>query len=137
MNKTDYKKILAGYFADKPDVLCAYIFGSAARGKETAHSDVDIAVLFNDSVSSSEYTERQISLFVDLSELLCVNVDIIVLNQATPYLRFQVIQSGVKVYENPKRKDRAFEARSIVEFFDFLPLKNLLESSVLKRIKEG
>jgi len=75
--------------------------------------------------------------FVDLCELLCLNVDIIVLNQAAPYLRFQVIQNGVKVYENPKRKDRAFEARSIVEFFDFLPLKNLLESSVLKRIKEG
>ena len=137
MNKPNFKDTLKNYFADKTEVSCAYLFGSAACGKENAYSDVDIAILYDDTVSFSEYTDRQIALIVELSQLLDRNVDIVILNRAAPYLKFQAIKEGVRIYENPARQGRAFEARSIVEYFDFLPVKNLLESSLIKRTKEA
>ena len=137
MTKADYKNILEEYFSTKPEVLCVYLFGSAAKGKENVHSDIDIAVLYDDSILTSEYADKQIAVSVELSRLLNRNVDIIILNQAGPYLKFQIFRDGVRVYEHPKRSDREFEAHSIIEYFDFLPIKNLLESSLIKRLKEA
>lgn len=131
------KDILNRYFLNKPEVLCAYIFGSVAKEKEHSYSDIDIAVLYDDAVSSSQYADEGINLSVELSQLLAKNADIITLNRASPYLKFQIIREGVRIYESPRRKDRTFEAHSIIEYFDFLPIKNLLELSMMKRIKEA
>ena len=129
--------MLKDYFDTKPEALCVYLFGSAAKGKENIYSDIDVAVLYDNSVSTSEYADKQIAVSVELSRLLNRDVDAIILNQASPYLKFQIFRDGSRVYENPKRSDRAFEAHSIIEYFDFLPIKNLLESALIKRLKEA
>lgn len=137
MNKLIYKNAIKDYFAGKKGILCVYLFGSVAANKDNPYSDVDIAVLYDDSVASSEYTDEQINLSVELSRILDRNADIIILNNASPYLKFQIIQKAVRVYENPARNNRAFEARSLIEYFDFLPLKNMLEASLIRKIKEA
>ena len=137
MSKLACENCIKGYFSGIKGVLCAYLFGSVAADKDNPYSDVDIAVLYDDSVAPSEYTDKQIDLSVELSRLLDRNVDIIILNNAGPFLKFQVIQNGARVYENPARNSRAFEAYSLIEYFDFLPLKNMLESSLIRRIKEA
>lgn len=136
-DKKDYKNILKDYFLNKPEVLCIYLFGSVAREKEHSYSDIDMAVLYDDSVPPSSYADRQITFSVEMSQLLDKNVDILILNRASPYLKFQIFREGIRIYENQKRKDRSFEAHSILEYFDFLPIKNLLEASLIKRIKEA
>lgn len=130
-----YKNIFNKYFSNRPEVLCVYLFGSAAKEKENVYSDIDVAILYNNSIPSKEYTDRQITLSIELGQLLGREVDVIILNHTAPYLKFQVIKEGIRVYESPARKDRAFEAHSIIDYFDFLPVKNLLESSIIKRIK--
>ncbi|MDP2913009.1 MAG: nucleotidyltransferase domain-containing protein [Candidatus Omnitrophota bacterium] len=135
MSRARYEDTLKEFFSDKEEVVCVYLFGSAAARKGNFYSDVDIAVLYDNSVVRSEYTDKQIDLSVELSRLLDRNVDIIILNNAGPYLKFQVIKSGIRVYEDQKRDNRTFEARSIVEYFDFLPVKNMLEASVIKNIR--
>ncbi len=135
--KTNYKEIISKYFGDKTEVLCVYLFGSAASEKENIYSDVDIAVLYNDSVPPSRYSDIRINISIDLSLLLDRNVDVTVLNEAPPYLKFQVIRNGIRIYEKPNRESRTFEARSILEYFDFAPIKNMMESSLIKRIKEA
>lgn len=37
--------LLTRYFADRDDVVAAYLFGSVARGEARAGSDVDVGVL--------------------------------------------------------------------------------------------
>ena len=136
-NGKNYKDVLREYFLNKPEVLCIYIFGSVAKEKEHLYSDIDIAALYDNSVLPSEYTENQVALSVELSQLLNKNVDVVILNRASPYLKFQIIREGFRVYESKNRKDRSFEAHSIIEYFDFLPIKNLLETSMIKRLKEA
>ena len=133
----NYKEALTEYFSKREEVLCAYLFGSQARGRGNSHSDVDIAILYDESIPPAEYTDRQITLSIEISQQLDKNTDIIILNRASPYLKFQVIREGARIYEKPTRVGRAFEARSIIEYFDFLPVKNLLESALIKRIKEA
>ena len=37
----------AGFAAADPSIVCAYLFGSVARGEQASSSDVDVAVLFD------------------------------------------------------------------------------------------
>ncbi len=133
----DIKKILKNHFAKEKDVLCVYLFGSAARGRENRFSDVDIAVLFDDSVPQESYTERCLSIMGEISSLLDKNVDVIALNKASSFLKFQIIKNGLRVYERPGRAKRRFEARAITEYFDFLPVRRRMEAGLMDNIRRG
>jgi len=134
---TKYSEKLKNYFSAIPEILCVYLFGSTAKDKDSIHSDVDIAILYDGSVAPTEYTDRRVALSVELNPLLGKNVDIVILNRASPYLKFQALREGIAVYESPTRKNRSFEARSIIEYFDFLPIKRFLEASLMKEVREG
>jgi len=73
----------------------------------------------------------------ELSRILDKNIDIVVLNSANSFLKFQIIKSGLRLCEDKERKSRGFEARAIMEYFDFLPIRNRLEEALVNNIKEG
>ena len=131
----EIKKAIKSYAKKQKDILCVYLFGSTASGKENKFSDVDIAVLFDDNVGQEEYGQRMLSMMDDLSMELDKNVDIVVLNRANSFLRFKIIKSGIRVYERPDRGSRLFEARSVVEYFDFLPIREMLEKALIANIR--
>lgn len=118
-------------------VLAAYLFGSYAGGNPHKYSDIDIAVLFDRTVSSEDYTDKQIDLTVNLGRLLGREADVVVLNRAGSFLKYNVLKNGLRVYEKPDRSERGFEARAIVEYFDFLPIKNRIEEGILSKIKRA
>ena len=131
----DIKETIRDYFAKQKDALCVYLFGSVATGKENRFSDVDIAVLFDDRASRDEYSRRVLFMMDELSILLDKNVDIVVLNEASSFLKFQIIKSGVRIYEHPDRHSRDFESAAVIEYFDYLPTRNRLEAAMISGIK--
>lgn len=126
---------LKDYFSTQKEVLCVYIFGSQAKGKENIYSDVDIAVLFESGLTQKERTEQRLSIMDRLSSILNKDTDVVVLNEASPFLRFQVIKEGKRIYERPDRDEHSFEANTIVQYFDFLPIRRRLETAMINNIK--
>ena len=129
------KNALKDYFSTQKEILCVYLFGSQARGRVNTYSDIDIAVLFEPNLTQEERTERRLSLMDNLSSILDKDVDVVVLNEASSFLRFQVIKEGRRIYERSDRSEHSFEARAIVEYFDFLPIRRRLETAMLNNIK--
>jgi hypothetical protein len=133
----EIKKAIKNYMTKESDILCVYLFGSTASGKENKFSDVDIAVLFDDTVGQEKYSQRALSVMDGLSVVLDKNVDIIVLNTANSFLKFRIIKTGTRIYERPDRGSRYFEARSIIEYFDFFPIREMLEKALIANVKRG
>lgn len=133
----DIKNITRNYFSAHKEVLCVYLFGSAAKGKENKFSDVDIAVLFDFAVDQEQYSQKKLSIMDNLSRSFDRNVDVVVLNEASSFLKFQIIKNGLRIYEHPKRTTRDFEARAIMEYFDYLPIRQKLEEALIAAIKEA
>lgn len=125
------------YFSGQKDVVCAYLFGSTAAGKTHQASDVDIAVLFQEGLPQEEQSSRSLLMMDELSRILDKDIDVVVLNSANSFLKFQVIKSGLRICEDKERKSRGFEARAVMEYFDFLPIRNRLEEALINNIKEG
>lgn len=119
------------------NILVAYLFGSESKDKANKYSDIDIAILFDANAAKVDYTDKQIAIMTNLSEALNKEVDIIILNRASLFLKYHILKEGIKIYERPNRNEHNFEAIAIMQYFDFLPIKNRIENGILSKIKEG
>lgn len=87
-------------FMTRQPVLRAWIFGSCSRGEETADSDIDIMVDFDEA-------DGMISLFkmggmlMDLSELLGRKVDLVERKGLLNFAQNSVDNDKILIYERP------------------------------------
>ena len=112
---------LRAFFARRGrSVVCAYLYGSTARGEARPASDVDIAVLLCHTPPAT-VEGLGFDLAGDLERLLSRRVDLVILNRASPDLVHRVLRDGVLLHESDRRLRVAFETRSRAEYFDVLP----------------
>jgi len=131
--KTDLNQILR-----RNGVRVAYLFGSQADDTAGPLSDLDIGVLFADSLSAQELFRRRLRLISDLIALFHSHrVDVVVLNQAPPALRFNVIKRGKIVHNEDEALRVRFEERTLNDFFDTEPLRRLYRERLFQAIESG
>lgn len=88
MNSNEKLKV----FLDRDqNVVFALIFGSYAEGRQKKASDIDIGIYF---VQPPEGI-KLLTLINVLSELAGREVDVVVLNNAPPFLRHQIMKNRV------------------------------------------
>jgi len=95
------------------DIIVAYVYGSTAKGKEHEFSDIDVAILLKEP--SLDKTMRIHGL---LTELLGDRVDTLLLNFASPILKYQVVKNGLRVLSKDENARVSFEARALSEGLD-------------------
>jgi hypothetical protein len=115
----------------RPEVVFAYLFGSAARDELYPLSDVDVAVFLADGVDALD--ARADLLAIVTGHLATDRVDLIVLNDApTALLGRVLLDRRVLCDKDPFRRHR-FESRALREFHDF----RLFEHRLLERRRRG
>ncbi len=77
--------------AEKHGASNVRLFGSMARGTETASSDIDILV----NLSADRSLLDQVGLKQDLEELLGRSVDVLVEGGLSPYLEQRILAEAV------------------------------------------
>jgi predicted nucleotidyltransferase len=107
-------ELLKDYFDEREDIVFAFLFGSAARGKVRREGDIDIAIYFQpekdvewENFSKKYKGENRIAL--DLERLLKKEIDLVVLNRTKSVLADEIIRRGKPIII----KDRGI-------FMDFL-----------------
>ena len=95
MSTKAIKKIIAEYFKTQP-VLKAWLFGSYARGEETADSDIDILVALD---YSQPVGFRFFGMYEDLKDLLGRDVDLVSERGLASFARTSVDNDKILVYE--------------------------------------
>lgn len=103
-------------------VKFAYLFGSVARGTTGPLSDIDIAVYLDGRIDRFNY---KLKLMESLARAMKTeNFDLVVLNDATPLLGYEIIRSGVVLKEN-RSKRILFETRVMREYLDTAYLRDV------------
>ncbi len=118
-----------------PDVVVAYLFGSAGRGELRPSSDIDVAVLLAERSPGHGGTTLgalRPGLQADLQEALHRTVDLVILNHASPDLIHRVLRDGVLLAERDRSARIRFEVRSRNEYFDVLPFLTRYREAVVR-----
>ncbi|KPV62648.1 MAG: Nucleotidyltransferase domain protein [Candidatus Bathyarchaeota archaeon BA1] len=124
------------FLGKREHVKVAYLFGSYAQGREGPLSDVDIAVLLDESLSESERIDLRLRLIAEISAILGImeadKLDVIVMNDAPINLNYEIIKNGrtllVKDLEHKIKTEskilskyldrRYYERRGLNEFLE-------------------
>ncbi len=130
--------ILTAYFSSQPDILFAVLFGSQAQGKTTPLSDLDIAVLFTEPMEPLHMANRQLDIICALIDSCKINdVDIAILNGASPFLRFQVVKEGRLLYAADEKSYFHYKAQSFGLYQDIKPMYDLYFSKTAADLNRG
>src|SRR5215831_12068573 len=114
---------IAHLLASKPEILAAYIFGSVARGRARANSDIDVAVLLDAKFMKQRPLTYRTDLIIEAgSALETFDVDVVVLNEAAPALAHSVITKGKLVFERSRSARVAFQVQNLNQFLDLEPI---------------
>jgi len=124
---------LRAFFAGRAQsVVCAYLYGSAARGEAHRGSDVDIAVLLRETPPAT-LDGLGFDIAGEIERVIGKPVDIVVLNRASPDLVHRVLRDGVLLHESDRRARIEFETRKRAEYFDVLPYLRQYRRSIARR----
>lgn len=83
----------------KPYVRKVTLFGSFARGEETAESDIDLVVELRPETDRPRLGLRWFGLEAELSDLLGREVELVTEQELSPYIRPYVDKDRVILYE--------------------------------------
>lgn len=96
----------------------AILFGSAARGRLRADSDLDIAFLPTRDLALAE----ELALQAALERATGRTVDLVNLDRADPLLRFEIARHGRVLISEPASESTRFIAAAGIEHADLAPL---------------
>ncbi len=115
-------------------ISALYLFGSQATGKRGPLSDVDVAVLLDEKkVPPKKFFRFRLGL-ITAATGACrrPDVDVVILNEATPVLQYEVVRAGRLLYERDHSLRVEFEARAVQHYLDLEPFYRV-SRSYLKR----
>jgi len=101
-------------FCKEHKAIFVYLFGSFAENRQYPNSDLDIAIYLEDS---DEVCLAKINS--ELSKSLKTDkVDIIILNKASIFMQFKIIQKGKLIYCHDELNRIRYEAKIMSLYFD-------------------
>lgn len=111
------------------------LFGSVVKGRTTANSDVDIAILFVQGLSLLHRFERKLEIANDLEDVLKRKVDIVDLDNADLYFIHQVMLNKEIVFDRDIDRRVSFEVDKRRKYFDMKRFYDLYHRQALKRLE--
>jgi predicted nucleotidyltransferase len=120
-------------------VAVAYLFGSVVRDNSGPLSDVDVAVLFQNSEPDTRARiKRENTLSSELEGAVKRDVDLVDLEEVTsPLLRNRAIRRGELLYCMDHKRRQELELRALHDYEDTRYLREVQNRAMEKRIKEG
>lgn len=109
---------------ERHDVSLAYVFGSQVTGKQHRESDVDLAVVPENSLSEDEIDDLINDITAEVGAQLGLperQVDISTLNELPLPLRFSVQRDGVPVCVRNEMRKRQIFLRDAAMYHDQYP----------------
>jgi predicted nucleotidyltransferase len=137
LNLEQLEQKLREFFSRVEYVMLAYLFGSTVRREANSLSDIDIAVLFDDTLLQNDVFDLQLELISELTGLLKTNnVDLVVLNDSPLLLTYNIIRNGVILKSDEPLRIK-FETKIMSRYLDERYHIERHAKESLKRISES
>jgi len=124
----EFVSVLEPFLARRKGIHLVFLFGSSVSRRMHPASDVDIGILFDSVPNLSQIN----ALTAELSSLLRREVDLVVLNRASPILKMQVLKKGALVFARDLRVYHQFFVDTCNQYDDLKQIRRTCEESILR-----
>jgi uncharacterized protein len=121
-------KSLKIFFGQRQEILLAFLFGSFANRRTHPLSDVDIGLLFRAVPEMDVISD----IAEGLSSIFKREVDLAVLNHASPILKMQILKNGILLYASSRKHFHQFFVDTVNQYDDLKQIRKTCEESILK-----
>jgi predicted nucleotidyltransferase len=123
---------------DREGVVAASLIGSQARGQVAPLSDIDLGVWHEPGLDSAARLRLRLDLAAAAASTLGTEeVDVVLLNGATPLFRHRAVRDGRRLVERDPKERVRFEVRALLDYLDTKPLRDELARGQRHRLEEG
>ena len=116
----------------EPEILAAYVIGSAASGSLTGKSDFDLVVVRNSKgldLSRVYELVRHLAFPKDL--------DLSVVDRASsPIFLYQIISKGRRIYQQGVKQVQQFETYVLHNYYDTAHLRNIYHQGLKRELSK-
>ena len=129
---------LKDHLYQKDEIIFAYIYGSVARNQDTRLSDIDLAIYIDEDKkpAAGPFGYRS-DLITELQPLAGNDIDLIILNEASNLLAYQVFKEGRLLFNKDPDLRTKVHAKTVDKYLDFLPMLKVQEKYLNDRIEEN
>ena len=114
------------------NIIFAYIFGSYVQGKIRTDSDIDIAIYLEKKIDAGTYLEIKMSL----TEACKREIDLIILNDATPLLKHEIYKNNILLFTRDKAVETSYKVKILFEYNDIKRYLDLSYDRTIDRLKK-
>jgi uncharacterized protein len=123
---------------DREGVVAAMLIGSQARAEAGPLSDVDVGVWHEPGLGPRQQLGLRLALAAAAAAALETDeVDVVLLNRASPLMRHRAIRDARRLVERDPKARVRLESRAILDYLDTKPLRAELARGTRHRIEEG
>lgn len=122
------QELVREHFSTRTEVAGVYLFGSVLGKAFNRDSDIDIGILYRrENIPTWEETNQE---RLALSDLLQRETDLVILNDASPILCYQVLKLGQRILNLDGHDMNQFFVRTINEYFDLKQTRRVIEQAL-------
>lgn len=122
--------VLRAALGQRPGIVAAYLFGSAARGAPDAR-DLDIAVMFTEG---SDSFRDALALQVELELRVDFPVDVHDFDALPVDFQFRVLAEGKVLVDRDHSARLRRHVKAQMEYYDFKPYLDRIQAGALRRM---
>ena len=120
-----------------PDILFAYLFGSAVSGLDHEYSDLDVACYVKEA-DHIFYHKKYRELMENIPDMVGGHkVDLHLLNTMPMVLKFEVVRNGQELFVRDQSAKVEFDTAILYRYFDMKPLLSLYYSLLEEKIRSA
>ncbi len=126
---------LSDFLSKQEHIRLAYLFGSAAKGKAGKLSDIDIAVLLDNSLDKKQRFHLQLRLIGDISAILGNDkIDLVIINDAPLSLIYEIIKANYPLFIRDRMEKIDFEQMVMSRYLDRRYYERRASSEFIKKV---
>ncbi len=132
----ELERVINNIFKNHDEILLCYLYGSYVSGNRTEFSDIDIGIFLDKTFKKHYLYQIELSLEIEKEFNNKIEIDLCILNEATPRFLYNVIKSGRNIYSKEKKIQLEFEIRTLYYYLDIKPMLDMYDKiTVMEALK--
>ena len=132
----DLKRVIRDLFINREEIQLAYLYGSYAKGIQTEYSDIDIGVILKEGFIEPPLYFADLSINIEKCFNYKINVDLRIINNATPRFLFHLIKNGKILFEKNRTFTHEFELKVLSMYQEIKPMLDMYDKISIREVLE-